>query len=492
MLLLYACFLLSGVAALIYQTAWTRQFAIVFGTSELAVATVLAAYMGGLALGAWLAERYLPRIARPVLTYALLEIGIAASALFAVPFLLNLADAGLATWFKCEQFQRVGAFKFRGAYNRIEAARAARRFPGALDRLAEGLLNLGTLRLIAPHLRPENQEELFDLAAGRSKREVQEALAEIFPRPDAPPSIRRLPRVAQRRTGRGEQPAEWAAQPPGSTSQREGLAEKQLAGLAEKPETASPSPGPVAALGPVYEYLNRLSHPSGEPPRSVESATGSSSSERDQWTTSSTPRGKVVTPLSTDRYQFRFTGSAATREKFRKAQDLLRHAVPNGDPAEVFDRALPALLADLERRKFAATDRPRRGRSRAPGSRTVPAAVRRAVTKRDGGRCAFAASGGVRCGATAFLEFHHVLPYARGGPATEANIQLRCRAHNGYEAELDFGRRELVPGQVGPLVGQVGQGGVSTGSSSLRGRLTQGKIDRSPDVLAGRAVEGHG
>jgi spermidine synthase len=99
MLLLYACFLLSGVAALIYQTAWTRQFAIVFGTSELAVATVLAAYMGGLALGAWLAERYLSRIERPVLAYALLEIGIAASALFAVPFLLNLADAGIEALF---------------------------------------------------------------------------------------------------------------------------------------------------------------------------------------------------------------------------------------------------------------------------------------------------------------------------------------------------------------------------------------------------------
>jgi len=99
MLLLYACFLLSGIAALIYQTAWTRQFAIVFGTSELAVATVLAAYMAGLALGAWLAERHLPRIERPVLAYALLEIGIAASALFAVPFLLNLADAGLEALF---------------------------------------------------------------------------------------------------------------------------------------------------------------------------------------------------------------------------------------------------------------------------------------------------------------------------------------------------------------------------------------------------------
>ena len=68
--LLCTCFVLSGIAALVYQTAWTRQFAIVFGTSELAVATVLAAYMGGLALGALLAERFLPRVTRPVLTYA--------------------------------------------------------------------------------------------------------------------------------------------------------------------------------------------------------------------------------------------------------------------------------------------------------------------------------------------------------------------------------------------------------------------------------------
>src|SRR5262245_66227495 len=97
--LLCACFILSGVAALIYQTAWTRQFAIVFGTSELAVATVLAAYMGGLALGAFLAERFLPRVTRPALTYALLEIGIAASAIFAVPALLKLADFALPALF---------------------------------------------------------------------------------------------------------------------------------------------------------------------------------------------------------------------------------------------------------------------------------------------------------------------------------------------------------------------------------------------------------
>ena len=70
-----------------------------FGTSELAVATVLAAYMGGLALGAWLAERFLPRVTRPVLTYAVLELGIAASAIFAVPALLWLANLALQAMF---------------------------------------------------------------------------------------------------------------------------------------------------------------------------------------------------------------------------------------------------------------------------------------------------------------------------------------------------------------------------------------------------------
>ena len=45
------CFFLSGFSALLYQTAWTREFSFVFGTSEIAVAVVLAGYMGGLALG---------------------------------------------------------------------------------------------------------------------------------------------------------------------------------------------------------------------------------------------------------------------------------------------------------------------------------------------------------------------------------------------------------------------------------------------------------
>ncbi|MGH2453910.1 MAG: HNH endonuclease [bacterium] len=136
-----------------------------------------------------------------------------------------------------------------------------------------------------------------------------------------------------------------------------------------------------------------------------------------------------------------FTASAETVKKLRLAQELLRHQIPDGDPAAIFDRALTALLDTLARRKLAATERPRVGRGTAPRSRHIPAAVRRAVWRRDGGCCAFVSRQGRRCAEGGFLEFHHIAPYAAGGEATADNIQLRCRAHNGYEAELYFGPR---------------------------------------------------
>lgn len=91
-----ACFLLSGFAALLYQTAWMRQFSTVFGTSELAIATVLSAYMGGLALGAAVAAKFITRVKRPVLTYGILEAAIAGSALM-VPLLLGFANWAYAS-----------------------------------------------------------------------------------------------------------------------------------------------------------------------------------------------------------------------------------------------------------------------------------------------------------------------------------------------------------------------------------------------------------
>src|SRR5262245_57710986 len=78
-------------------------------------------------------------------------------------------------------------------FNRIEAARLCRSFPVVLDLLEEGAVNLSTLRLLAPHLTPENHQQLLADVSGRRKREVEAIVAGLAPRPDVPASVRKLP-----------------------------------------------------------------------------------------------------------------------------------------------------------------------------------------------------------------------------------------------------------------------------------------------------------
>ena len=136
-----------------------------------------------------------------------------------------------------------------------------------------------------------------------------------------------------------------------------------------------------------------------------------------------------------------------THEKLRRAQDLLAHVVPSGDVAEVLDRALELLIRRLEKRKFAATDRPRRTHTGAKTARTIPAEVRRAVRERDGAQCIFVAENGKRCLSRRRLEFDHIQPVAQGGESTVANLRLLCRAHNQLMAERALGR-EYVKGRI--------------------------------------------
>ncbi|MGH9875833.1 MAG: fused MFS/spermidine synthase [Pyrinomonadaceae bacterium] len=89
--LVAACFFLSGATGLIYEVLWARMLGLVFGATTLAVSTVLAAFMGGLALGSGLAGRRGAAVKRPIRAYGLLEIGIALYAL-AVPFLFTFVD----------------------------------------------------------------------------------------------------------------------------------------------------------------------------------------------------------------------------------------------------------------------------------------------------------------------------------------------------------------------------------------------------------------
>jgi len=86
------CFFLSGASGLIFEVIWTRMFSLVFGATTLAISTVLTAFMGGLALGSYLAGRYADRLQHPLKAYALAEAGIGAAAL-GVPLVVGQFDA---------------------------------------------------------------------------------------------------------------------------------------------------------------------------------------------------------------------------------------------------------------------------------------------------------------------------------------------------------------------------------------------------------------
>ncbi len=301
--------------------------------------------------------------------------------------------------------------------NRIEVARAARRFPVLLDRLADGSLSLSAAKALSSKLTDENHLELMAAAARLRRRAVEEMLARRFPKADVPTLVRKLPTKTPPVT------IETSA---GSTS----------------------AEGATTSIGGASNTLPSLG---SAPPLP-------------------SPRQRLATPLSADRYQIRFTASAATWKKLRVARDLLRHAVPSGDAGEIFDRALTALIGDLARKKCGAVPRPaQRGRGTAPSSRHVPAKVRRAVWARDQGRCAFVAASGRRCQERGRLEFHHVEPYAVGGVATVANIQLRCRAHNAYEAVLFYGTDGLanVAGEPRATYGSSARDSIRPGTDPL-------------------------
>jgi 5-methylcytosine-specific restriction endonuclease McrA len=295
------------------------------------------------------------------------------------------------------------------AYNRIEAARAARRYPEILKRLAAGELTLTAVRLLAPCLTPSNHETVLQSARHKSKRDVEHLVAALRPQADAPTSVRKLPAGPQAN-----------AVPVTMTL--------PVAGGERGGDTVEILRRPVTAEQPVV-------------------------------TPAPAPRA-VMVPIAPERYKVQFTVTRETYDKLRRAQDLLRHVVPSGDVATIVDRAVTLLVAELEKRKAAAVTHPRRASSRperaasrrsaaqprgggsAP-SRHVPAAVRREVWTRDEGRCAYLGKAG-RCAERGFLEFHHLVPRADGGDATARNLELRCRRHNRFEAER-WSREDTLP-----------------------------------------------
>ena len=152
-------------------------------------------------------------------------------------------------------------------------------------------------------------------------------------------------------------------------------------------------------------------------------------------------------PLSPGRYRVQFTASAELRDKLERLTALMRSSVPDGDLAAIIEHAVTEKLERLEARRFAKTNAPRKGLAdsdTSPSSRHIPAAVRRIVHERDGGRCRYVDEHGRRCTARGDLEFHHRHPFGHGGDHSPDGISLACRTHNRYLAEIDYGRQRMA------------------------------------------------
>jgi len=279
-------------------------------------------------------------------------------------------------------------FSEDAACNRINVARAARQMPAILEALRSGKVHLAGLRLLAPHLTAGNQDEVLAEAAGKSKREIEELVARLAPQPPVPTVVRKLP---------------------------------------DRTNPTASAALSLGAAGPVAP---------GSSPALAFAPAPTASPRRDE-------RRAVVAPLAEATFKFQFTASRACRDKLRQAQDLLRHRIPDGDVATIFERALDLLIEQVKKERFAQVRKARQPASEntdASSSRHIPADIKREVFARDAGRCTFTDEHGQRCAEAGALEFDHLDGFARTQLHRADRIRLLCRAHNQHAAEQMYGR----------------------------------------------------
>lgn len=361
---------------------------------------------------------------------------------------------------------RESHFSEDAAWRRIQAARAARRFPTLFAAIKDGRLHLTAICLIAPHLKPDNADELIHAASHLSRAEIQAWLARRFPQALPPPARERI-RLVSPAPARvkpettvlfaGHVDAEDSASCHSGTESKEETAARWNLPTEQTP----PSESDEIAAGTSIAVARSSSVQAGR------SADGGRSLETNSLNV--TPAASLLAPPQAPRYLVQVTISGDTHEKLQHARALLSHVVGT-DVAQVIDRALDALIERLESKKAglrkkqseaqrgaaieakpeaqieapAETVLPRQaqpeGASREAGTkRYIPRVVRRSVWTRDGGQCTFIGPDGQRCGEKWFLEFDHVVPVSQGGVSTVEGLRLRCRAHNQLEADRALG-----------------------------------------------------
>lgn len=294
---------------------------------------------------------------------------------------------------------RVLHFSEAAAYKRIRAARAARRHPELLCALRRGDLHLTAVSLLVAQLTDESCGLLIRAATHKTAEDVKKLLADRQPKPDVADCVRRV------------------ASPLRSEHVAAAAVPMHTQNVALRDVEAEPNP-PLA-------FGRAARGPGAEVPRP--------------------PSPSTAAPLGGERYRVSFTADGELHGQLKELRALMRHQVPDGDLASILGRAVALLLDQVRKQKFADVSKPKASSpaDEAP-SRQIPAAIRRAVARRDGERCSYVSPRGVRCGTQEFLEFHHIAPWARTRVHSIGGIALRCRAHNQYAACRDFGEEHMA------------------------------------------------
>jgi 5-methylcytosine-specific restriction endonuclease McrA len=316
-------------------------------------------------------------------------------------FLLTLADFDRRRMWEPLGYSSLFHFLHRhlgmskgAAHYRKTAAELIQRVPEVVEPLRAGTLCITSTIELAKVLTPENREKVLPRFLHCSRREAQAVSAELAPM-EAPPHrtvITAFPAVAARPT------------------------EVQPSVL--RPFTPTTLAAQVSACAPSTRVQSvELSAPTPAPRSEAQ-------------------------PLTADLRRLHVTVSKRFMEKLEKARDALSHAHPGADVETILEAGLDLVLDRAAKRKGLV----KRPRSQASDvrlehgdPRQIPAAVRREVFLRDDGRCRWPTAEGGICGSTHRVELDHIIPVARGGRPTVANLRILCDFHNDLAARQIFG-----------------------------------------------------
>ena len=328
--------------------------------------------------------------------------------------------------------QRLGLSETE-AYHRVTAARIARKYPIAFSLVEARKIHLSGLCKLKNFLTPANHQELFQVACGKTKQQIEELLAARYPGAPVQDSVRRLPpkRIAP-------VPAAPSSRTASEIDER-GSAERRV-------EPGGPAPSFSHSTEVVDPITGEVTTRNGVQTRREAPSFGPPLADPTQ---GEAPASEVREP----RYRVQFEASSALKAKIELARALSRHSNPKGDLETLFERALDLYVEQLQKKRFGKTDRPRK---RAPdpavrGQRVelrkrahLSHETRRQVVAKEGLRCAFVSSTGQRCGEQSFLQFHHDAPWARTRDDRPENLHVFCAFHNRFMAERDFGEQQIA------------------------------------------------